>query len=74
MRQPNVIFCEEFILGFPTSGQPPSYDKWFESYAWSKVVKCGKTRKNSENHEKSLNVITFYKIVQLPSYLDTSKI
>ena len=51
MRQLIIIVCEELLFGFPTRGQPPSYDEWLESYDWSKVVKCGKTRKNSENRE-----------------------
>ena len=64
MRQLNIIFCEEFIFGFSTSGQPPSYDKWLESYAWSKVVKCGKTRKNSENRENRVKNVKRHNFLQ----------
>ena len=49
--QPNIIFCEEFLCGVKTRGQPPSYDKWLKSYTWLKVKKCGKIHKNSKNRE-----------------------
>ena len=57
MRQLNLIFCEEVLLGFPTSGQKPSYDQWFESYAWSKVEKGGTTGKNSKNRENRVKKV-----------------
>ena len=77
MRPPNIIFCKEHSCGIPTRGQQPKYDKWLKSYAWSKVVKCGKTHKNRENREnrvKTLNVITFLKFIELTSYLDKHKV
>ena len=52
MVQPNIIFREEFIPLVTTSGQPPSYDKWLESYACLKVEKQQKQQKSWKSGKK----------------------